>query len=446
MDPRPTQLEVWRQRREGSDQREKRTERSRGIVNFGGGYTGAGTQGSALADFLVGGANAVNRDLFPSTPATRVTYLGIYGQDDLRVNRKLTLNLGLRWDLYTAPVDAHNHQSNFVTSGANAGLIQIASSSNRGPNLDTYCGNVAPRVGLAFTPDNGKTAFRGAFGMSYFPDNFGANGGTLERNYPETLIENNSALASNCNSPTAPTALYSGCGSLIMSNGLPGVTAGQVYSPLIVPTTTPGGFVSPPVGFGVFSVVRNFRQDEAMAWNVTFERQLTSDMSFRMAYVGTAGSHLYHDYQLNQCNPPSFTIATPPPAYPACLPFYSINPNITTVDSRNSTGNSHYNAMQLELQKRTARGLTLTAAYTWSKMMDNINNPIDSYATRQELDTANWQRNNFPQVLVVSYVYELPFGRNKQWLGTASPLVDALVGNWGVSGITTFRTGARLCS
>ncbi len=233
----------------------------RGIVNFGGGYTRVGTQGSALADFLMGGPNALNRDLFPSTPATRVTYLGIYGQDDLRVNRKLTLNLGLRWDLYTAPVDAHNHQSNFVTSGPNAGLIQIASSSNRRPNLDTYYGNVAPRVGLAFTPDDGRTAFRGAFGMSYFPDNFGANGGTLERNYPETLIENNSALASNCNSPISPTALYSGCGSLIMSNGLPGVTPGQVYSPLIVPPTTPGGFVSPPVGFGVFSVVRNFRQD-----------------------------------------------------------------------------------------------------------------------------------------------------------------------------------------
>ena len=184
----------------------------RGIVNFGGGYTGAGTQGSALADLLVGGPSAVNRDLFPSTPATRVTYLGIFGQDDLRVNQKLTLNLGIRWDLYTAPVDARNHQSNFVTSGPNAGSIQIASSSNRGPNLNTYYGNVAPRLGAAFTPDNGKTAFRGAFGMSYFPDNFGANGGTLERNYPETLIENNSAAQSNCNVPITPTALYSGCG------------------------------------------------------------------------------------------------------------------------------------------------------------------------------------------------------------------------------------------
>jgi outer membrane receptor protein involved in Fe transport len=196
----------------------------RGIVTFDGGYTGAGTQGSALADLLVGGPNEVQRDLFPSIPATRVTYLGIFGQDDLRVNKKLTLNLGVRWDLYTAPVDAHNHQSNFVTSGANAGLIQIASSSNRGPNVNTYFGNFAPRVGAAFTPDDGKTAFRGAFGMSYFPDNFGANGGTLERNYPETLIENNFASNSNCNAPITPTGMYSGCGSLIMSNGLPGVT------------------------------------------------------------------------------------------------------------------------------------------------------------------------------------------------------------------------------
>jgi hypothetical protein len=167
-------------------------------------------------------------------------------------------------------------------------------------------------------------------------------------------------------------------------------------------------------------------------------------MSFRMAYVGTAGRNLYHDYQLNQCNPTSFTTSTTAPAYPSCLPFYAINPNITTVDSRNSTGKSHYNAGQFELQKRAGRGLTLTAAYTWSKMMDNINNPIDSYAYREELDTANWQRNNFPQAIVVSYVYELPFGRNKQWLSSASAWTNALVGGWAATGITSFRSGAPL--
>ena len=99
-------------------------------------------------------------------------------------------------------------------------------------------------MGAAFTPDNGKTAFRGAFGMSYFPDNFGANGGTLERNYPETLIENNSAAHSNCNTPITPTALYSGCGSLIMSNGLPGLRRRGLHS-AVEPATTAGRVYQP---------------------------------------------------------------------------------------------------------------------------------------------------------------------------------------------------------
>jgi len=416
----------------------------RGIFGFSGNYTGNGSQGAALSDLLVGGPDAVDRDLFPSTPATRVSYFGPFAQDDIRVNQKLTLNLGLRWDVYTAPVDAHNHQSNFVTSGTNAGMIQIASSNNRGPNLDTYFGNWSPRVGAAFTPDNGKTAIRGAFGLSYFPDNFGANGGTLERNYPETLIENNSGLNSNCSALITPTAENSGCGSLILANGLPGITASAIYSPLVVPATTPGGFVSPPVGFGVFSVVRSFRQDEAMVWNVSVERQLTSSTAFHAAYVGTAGRHLYHDYQLNQCDPTSYITPTTAPTYPSCLPFNSTNTNITTVDSRNSTGSSHYNAGQFELDKRAGRGLTLTAAYTWSKMMDNVNNPIGPYVTREELDTIGWQRNNFPQVLTLSYVYMLPFGRGQQFAGANASAANALIGGWGLSGITNFRSGGPL--
>lgn len=415
----------------------------RGQFFFNGSYTGAGTSGSTIGDFLVGAPDQVSRDLFPSTPATRVTFFGVFAQDDIRVNQKLTLNLGVRWDVYTAPVDAHNNQSNFVASGPSAGLIQIASSSNRGPNVDTYFGNFAPRVGMAYTPDNGKTALRAAFGISYFPDNFGSDGGTLERNFPELLLENNFG-SSNCLTPVTPSPEFSGCGSLVLANGLPGITAGQVYSPLIQPAVTPGGFVSPPAGFGVFNVANNFRQDEAQSWNVSVERQLTPSMSIHVAYVGNAGKHLYRDDQINQCPPSSFSAATTPPAYPACLPFNSINPNITTVDFRNSGHSSHYNSGQLELDRRAARGLTLMAAYTWSKMMDNINNPISPTDLHQELDTVGFQRNNFPQVLTFSYVYELPFGRNKQWLGSVSPLENALVGGWGVSGITNFRSGAPL--
>ena len=93
-------------------------------------------------------------------------------------------------------------------------------------------------------------------------------------------------------------------------------------------------------------------------------------------------------------------------------------------------------------ERRAGENLTFTGAYTWSKMMDNINNPIDSYATREELDTVGWQRNNFPQCMQLTYVYGLPFGRGKQFANSISPLEDSLVGGWVVSGVTWFRSAA----
>ncbi len=435
----------------------------RGQLSASGNYTGAGTPGSTLADWLVGGLNAVDRDHFFDKPNTRTADIGEFAQDDLRMTTRLTLNLGVRYDVYTHPVDTKNLQSNFIKSGVDGGEIQIASSSNRGPNVNTFFGDVSPRLGAAYTPDNGKTAIRAALGISYFNDNFGADGGTLERNYPELEQENNNAVQSNCTSLyTGPgvyagsgTALYSQCGSFILANGLPGITAGQVYTPVVQPSNaTPGALLFSPAGFGVYDVASNFRQDMDTAWNVSIERQLGPNMSLHAAYVGTAGNHLYHDYQLNQCNPVSFNVATTPPAYPECLPYYTFpeNPNwtaadngsITTVDFRNSGGKSHYNAGQFVFERRAAANLTFTAAYTWSKMMDNINNPIDSYDPHEELDTAGWQRNNFPQTLTVTYVYGLPFGRGKQFANSISPMEDAVVGGWTISGVTWFRTGAPL--
>lgn len=435
----------------------------RGQLKAGGNYTGTGSQGAALADWLVGGLTDANRDHFFDKPNTRTANIGEFAQDNLRLTQKLTLNLGLRYDVYTHPVDTKNLQSNFIKSGSHGGEIQIASSSNRGPNVNTFYGNVAPRLGVAYSPDNGKTAFHAALGLSYFNENFGANGGTLERNFPELLQENNSAAQNNCNSlytgPGAYTgqgaALYSQCGSLVLANGLPGISAGGVYSPIVKPAgATAGAFVFSPKGFGVYDVASNFRQSLDTAWNIAIERQLGPSMSFQAAYVGTVGNHLYHDYQLNQCNPVSFNVATTAPAYPQCLPYYTFpqNPNwiaadngsISTVDFRNSGGKSHYNAGQFVLERRAGANLTFTAAYTWSKMMDNINNPIDSYATREELDTVGWQRNNFPQSMIISYVYGLPFGRGKQFANSISTAEDDLIGGWTVSGVTWFRSGAPL--
>jgi hypothetical protein len=437
----------------------------RGQFYATGNYTGTGSNGAAIADWLVGALNGAHRDQFFDVPNTRVKWTGAFAQNDFRVSTKLTLNLGIRYDVYTAPVDTKNNQSNFVISGPNAGLNQIASSSNRSPNVNTEKWNISPRAGFAYTPDNGKTALRAAVGFSYFPDNFGADGGTLERNYPFDQQENNSATNGNCLTPydgvtsiNPNSAEYSACGSLILANGLPGnVTTGSpVYQPLVEPTVTPGGFIAPPPGFGVYEVAKNFRQDQAVNWNVSIERSLGANMSIHAAYVGTSGADLYHDWQLNQCNPTAFTVGptytqlqaqygtTEYPGFPNCMPYFSVAPNVSTIDFRNSGGKSHYNAGQFLFQRRTGRNLTFTGAYTWSKMMDNINNPLDSYWTKEELDTAGWQHNNYPHVVTLTYVYTLPFGRGQKFANSISSLEDDILGGWSISGITNFRSGAPL--
>ncbi|MGH9771125.1 MAG: TonB-dependent receptor domain-containing protein [Candidatus Acidiferrales bacterium] len=309
-----------------------------------------------------------------------MTFAGFFAQDDYRITPKLTLNLGLRWDLFTPPVETFNRQSNF---DPNTGQIIMASSSNRSPNVDTYYGNWGPRIGLAYSPDNGKTAIRAAYGVSYFPDNFGATGGTLERNFPLFTI-------TVLNAPTPFTPFYS------LNQGLP--------APITV-TTTPGQALAPPPGFGVFFISKNFRQDEARVWNFSIERQLPYNMSFTAAYVGTHGTSLYRDLQLNQALP------GPGPVGPR-LPFYGVAPNIPTVDQRNGDGYSIYNSGQFEMQKRTNFGLTLIASYTWSKTIDDTDTIVFPYLDNLNRGLANgFKDTDIPQNLVVSYNYNLPFGR-----------------------------------
>lgn len=345
-------------------------------------------------------------------PAVRMTFAGFFVQDDYRITHSLTVNIGLRWDLFTRPVEKYNRQSNFVPA---TGLIQVASSGNPGPNVDNNFGNFGPRIGLAYTPDQGKTAIRAAYGISYFPDNFGATGGTLERNYPFFTLN-------RLNTPTSLTPFYS------LSQGLPG--------PITVPVT-PGGLLTPPPGFGVFFVAKNFKQDEAQVWNFSIERQLPANMVIAAAYVGTHGLHLYRDLQLNTALPG-------PGAVDPRLPFYSVAPNIPTVDQRNGDGKSHYNALQMRVEKRFSYGLSFLASYTWSKTMDDTN------VVYPWSDTLNYALSNgfklvdVPQNFVFSYNYELPFGKGKGLLNQWSGVRGQLIGGWSINGITTIQSGQPL--
>lgn len=451
----------------------------RGCFNFNGEYTG-----NTMADFLVGapggggcpGGGAMERDLYIALPHERWNLLGFYAQDDIRVNNELTLNIGMRYDLYTVPLSIANTQSNFVIGGPDSGMIQLATSSNRAPNVDNYTKGWEPRIGIAYSPDSGKTAIRAAFGLSYFPDNFGADSGTLERNYPFLIQENFIAFNEPSNGCTlASTPEFTSCGSLIMANGFPGVTASansSFYPLLVQPSaaggapcltgagnvvTTPAGFVCPPAGSAVYDVEKDFQPDEVYSWNISVQRAITHDMSFQAAYVGNQGNHLFHDYQLNQCYPPETgliagTGSSPFTNYPNCLPFPAVIPSgpaagslvLSGVHARNSNGASRYNALELELQKRTSIGLTLQASYTWSKLLDNVDNPISAYDTSLQLVGSGWKNGNYPQNFVLSYAYDVPFGTGRRYMSNASGVAARAISGWQVSGITTLRSGGAL--
>jgi hypothetical protein len=337
----------------------------------------------------------------------------VFVQDDFRVSKKLTLQLGVRWDLITPPVDKNNRQSNFSVAD---GLIHVASPDNRGPNLDTHYDYIAPRLGLAYTPDDGKTAIRAAFGISYFADNFGANGGTNERNYPffreVDLV-----------SPTANTPFRS------ISDGLPALPPVP-----LAPTLTP------PVGFAVFYIPNHFHEDTVKMWNVGVQRELGWSTMIDVSYVGTRGTNIFRSYNVN-------VPAPGPGAVQQRRPYFGIAPNLSSINLRDGDGRTWYNALQVKLDKRFSNGLQALVSYTYSKTEDTLVSVgvHPSLDLRMRSPGAGGSKSvDMPHFFVGSAMYELPFGPGKPFLSGSSGLGKTLVEGWSIAAITMYHSGDPL--
>jgi hypothetical protein len=372
----------------------------RGVFNFDRLYTsraGAAGTGHPWASFLLGLPTGVDRGFVDTLPQVRRNFVGLFLQDDFRVSRKLSLQLGLRWDLMTPPVDAHNRQSNFSLED---GLIHVATDDNRGPNLDTHWDYFAPRLGFAYTPDNGKTAVRGAFGISYFPDNFGANGGTNERNYPFFQgIQIRSNLASQ-NTPFRS-----------LDEGLPGFTPVPLADRL-----------TPPAGFAVFYIPRTFHEDTVKMFNLGVQRELGWNTMAEATVVRTIGTNLFVSRNINVPLPG-------PGAQAPRRPYASIAANIPAINERDSDGKSWYSALQFKLDKRFSGGLQALLSYTLSKTEDTLNIIHPAFEFRLP---ATSKTVDIPHNLSLSFTYELPFKGH------------ALVQGWSITGISSYQSGDPL--
>ncbi|HKE22120.1 MAG TPA: carboxypeptidase regulatory-like domain-containing protein [Bryobacteraceae bacterium] len=382
--------------------------------NFTTGLTAAGKSiggtGVPWASFLLGYPASVGRDLVNTFPDVRRYMNGLYAQDDWRATSSLTLNIGLRYELFTLACEHFDRQTNLNLS---TGVLDLARGGNCAPNQNLFTKGLAPRLGVAWSPDSGKTALRSAFGISYSNNVFGANSGTLERNYPYFQ------LFSINNPGSQYTPFWQ-----VSVNGLP--------TPIL---PSPGTTSIPvPANIAPYYMPAGFRPDEVVMWNFGVQRQITHTSLLDVTYVGTRGSHLFR----------SENIDTPFPApgsQQANRPYNYLIPQISTINYRGSNGDSHYNGLQAKFTKRSNNGLFMLLSYTFSKSIDDVNNVFWVYNDALNRGLSPFHRlHNF----VGSYGYALPFGPGRPWLSHTGRLVEYLTGGWQLNGIAMLRTGDPL--
>ncbi|MFN8095251.1 MAG: hypothetical protein U0599_24065 [Vicinamibacteria bacterium] len=367
--------------------------------------------GFDVASFLLGYATTKNRNLFDSSTYTekRPEY-ALYAQDDFRVNSKLTLNLGLRYEVYVPWVEVDDRQSNFdVTTGQFVAASDSAQLGGVtvGRYLQTYSkGDVGPRFGFAYDAfGTGKTIIRGGVGIYW---NF-TPGGTSS-----SKAQNPPFLQSTALTP-APNTSFSNDPKMLVSAGLP---------------APPGVDLTPRPGAGSTRSIfdRDFRDAYTLNWNVNIQQQLGRNYMLELAYAGSRGRQ--------------YLLKGDPNEAPATVgvtnsnvnrPFATLAPALRTIGQVQSTGILDYQAFLAKFQRRFTNGFSLLTSYTLAKAQDYNSDNDGTVTVANVYNIAGYNYGpadyDIRHTLAVSAIYELPWAREK-WFG-----------GWQLSGIGYFRTG-----
>lgn len=415
----------------------------RGNLNFGGGFVSnpATTTGvvAGFAQFLLGIPDGGSITNLHNVDYLRPVY-AFYGEDDIKLTPKLTLNLGLRYELFLTVKEKFNNQGTydlskqilFVPKGVQsqfaqltptiAALVPLSATASRGlinPDLN----NFAPRIGFAYsiTP---RLILRSGFGIFYGGEENGPYSNPSQGFNPPFFVTQ--AFNQPCGFSDANPASVNDCtipGLRFLSQGFP---ASSLTDP-----NTPQLFTLDP----------NLRTPYMTQWHLSTQYQLPSDTLFEVSYAGSKGTKLYAFLNGNQADPSAVPGAD----------FASRRP-IPTIDSAislfNSSANSEYNALQVRTEKRFSKGLSFLAAYTWSHSLDEASNANlgaqnnDGYRWFKHPE---WEHGNsdfdIRHRFVLSYLYELPFGQGKRFGSNATGAADRIIGGWQVGGITSLSTG-----
>jgi len=421
--------------------------------------------GDDIASFLLGvpdAADIVN----VHGPDYRRNIAAFFAQDDFRATNRLTLNLGIRYDLYRPITEGKNQQATFdfrsdtlfVPKGTTtpltptiASFLPISATAPPGlvPPMDT---NFSPRIGFAYQLTE-KLVLRGGYGIFYG----GTESGPFSFPSPgfSPPFFRSQTFSSLCGSAGAlPAIANPALGNANCAVGVkPGTGGGPPDTTLMINDMWTGGYpatsLSDPNNPPLFSLQPNLKNPMMQQWHLGMEYQLPHETVVKISYAGSHGEDLYGFYNGNQAAlaPPACDVPTPPPScsLDARRPFPAVNGTISTFRSNTI---SNYNSLQAHVEKRASHGLTFDASYTYSHSLDDA-----SSASLGSLNNADFRNQADPgleygnsdfdvrQHMVVGYSWELPLGRGQAVGGDASGFLNGVIGNWQVSGIVSASSG-----
>jgi hypothetical protein len=367
----------------------------------------------AYPSFLLGMPTSIDRSRWVrGWPYQSLWQNAFYGQDDFKVLPSLTLNIGFRYELTTRPVERNNREANWDTA---TNKLVVATKNDRSPALNLDKGDVGPRLGLAWSPDKGKTSVRVGYGISYWQSYTQQWDGPLPLlglNYPNYTREQ--VLTPNNLTPSL----------LLSRDGIP--LAQDVFD-------ASGNLVIPPNEI-IGGVERNWKSQRVAQTSLNVQRELHRGILVDVGYLHVRGSHNPWGINVNQAPP-----QPPGVDFNQHRPLANLYPQLGDVPVSYSDASSWYDAVTGRVVAQPGHGLTLSASYAHGRTFANGNNiapfDINQYYGPTQQDIAH--------MFTAAFTYELPVGRGKQFLGNANRVLDAFLGGWQYSGFLTIRSGLR---
>ncbi len=377
-----------------------------------------------LADFLFGARNTY-AIINPFIANLRQRMHFGYLQDDIKVDRRLTLNLGLRYEFATPQWEKDNYLTNF--DPATNTLIQAKDGSIYDRALvNPDRNNFAPRLGLAFSV-NDKTVIRSGYGVSYIHFNRLGGENLLSFNGPNVVGANITQQPSQglCTPTSAPTSCFR-----TTQQGYPeGLTSPANFNPLnvrvnYIPKDNPTGSVK--------------------SWHASIQREVLPNLLVDVGYVGNKSSDIMILGDFNQARPNG-------PTENATLQSRRPIQGFQEIQIAWAGGKGDYHALQVKVERRYARGLYLLNSLTWSRARDNasghleVQNNDNSRVNYRDLE-AEFGRSGYDQPLnnTTSFVWELPFGKDRKFATSLHPVAEGILGGWRVVGINTMTSGVPI--